>query len=367
MTVPRPPAPWLIRPVKLPATTPPPLTGVWAPVDTRLDDVEILPVPRGRGPEDVVVGPDGHVFAGTDDGSIWRWPPDPHAVGHAEPAGHALAALAALGALGHAGAAPDLLADTGGRPMGIETDPRDGSLIVCDAYRGLLRVTADGAITDLTRSAGGERILFCNNAAVAGDGVVYFTDSSNRFPLSHWRRDHLEHRPNGRVLAYDPVSRRTDVVADGFYFPNGVVLTPSEDALLLCETVAHRLLRLSLPDGVVTVLGDLPAYPDNMSPVGDGTYWIALASPRVAIAEKLLPHPLARRIAAVLPTRLQPQPLRYAMAALVDGDGTLLRALHGPAGRYVMVTGVRQHGDTLWLGSLTERGIARVSLGPAAT
>jgi hypothetical protein len=50
------------------------------------------------------------------------------------------------------------------------------------------------------------------------------------------------------------------------------------------------------------------------------------------------------------------------MTALVDGDGTLLRALHGPAGRYVMATGVRQHGDTLWLGSLTEHGIARVSL-----
>jgi sugar lactone lactonase YvrE len=142
-----------------------------------------------------------------------------------------------------------------------------------------------------------------------------------------------------------------------------VALTPSEDALLMCETVAHRLVRVSLPDGAVTVLGDLPAYPDNMSSVGDGTYWIALASARVAVAERLLPHPMLRRIAAVLPTRLQPQPLPYPIVALVDGDGALLRALHGPAGGYVMATGVRQHGDTLWLGSLTEKGIARVSLG----
>jgi len=139
-------------------------------------------------------------------------------------------------------------------------------------------------------------------------------------------------------------------------------LTPAEDALLLCETVAHRLVRLSLPDGKVTQLSDLPAYPDNMAPVGDGTYWIALASPRVAIAEKLLPHPLLRRVAAVLPTRLQPQPLPYVIAAQVDGNGKLLRALHGPAGHYQMATGVRQDGDTLWLGSLTEKGIARVGL-----
>jgi sugar lactone lactonase YvrE len=339
MRVPRPPAPWLIRPVKLPATTPPPLIGPWAPDDTRLDDLELLAVPDGHGPEDVAVDEQGQIFSGTEDGRIWRWKPD-----------------------ARAGAVPHLLADTGGRPLGIEVDPRDGSLVVCDAYRGLLRITPDGVITDLTHRAGGTRILLCNNAAVARDGVVYFTDSSSRFPVSHWRRDLLEHRPNGRVLAYDPSSGRTDVVAEGFFFPNGVALTPEEDALLLCETVSHRLLRLSLPDGAVRVLDDLPAYPDNMSAVGDGTYWIALASPRVAIAEKLLPHPVLRRIAAVLPTRLQPQPLPYTIAALVDGEGTLLRALHGPAGRYVMATGVRQHGDTLWLGSLTERAIARTSL-----
>jgi len=340
MTVPRPPAPWLIRPVKLPATTPPSLVDAWAPVDTRLDDVEILPVPPGsQGPEDVAVNPQGQIFAGTADGRIWCWPPD-----------------------AHPGATPELFAETGGRPLGIEIDPRDGSLIVCDAYRGLLRVTAGGGVTSLAHTAGGSRILFCNNAAVARDGSVYFTDTSRRFPLSHWRRDLLEHRPNGRVLVYRPSSGRTEVLAEGFYFPNGVALTPDEDALMLCETVAHRLVRLSLPDGAVTELCDLPAYPDNMSAVGDGTYWLALASLRVAIAEKLLPHPMLRRIVAVLPVSVQPKPLPHVIAALVDGDGTLLRVLHGPAGNYPMVTGVRQHGDTLWLGSLTGNAIARVSL-----
>ncbi|MEJ3750795.1 SMP-30/gluconolactonase/LRE family protein [Actinomycetes bacterium KLBMP 9797] len=337
--VPRPAAPWLIRPVKLPATTPPALAGPWAPHDTGLDSVDVLDVPGSHGPEDVGVDPQGRILTGTEDGQIWRYPPD------ARP-----------------GAVPEPLAHTGGRPLGIEVDPRDGSLIVCDAYRGLLRLTEDGTITDLTRSAGGSPILLCNNAAVARDGVVYFTDSSNRFPVSHWRRDLLEHRPNGRVLAYDPASGRTDVVATGFHFPNGIALTPSESALLLCETVAHRLIRLSLPDATITDLGDLPAYPDNMAPVGDGTYWIALASPRVAIAERLLPHPAIRRLAAILPTRLQPQPLPYSIAALVDGDGRVLRTIHGPAGNYVMVTGVRQHGSSLWLGSLTEGAIARLTL-----
>lgn len=339
MSIPRPPAPWLIRPVKLPATTPPPLEGVWAPDDKRLDDVEKLSLPYGVGPEDVVVGPDGSVYTGAEDGRIWRWPADAHPDHRPEP-----------------------IADTGGRPLGIEVDPRDGSLIVCDAYRGLLRVNLEGVITDLAHRHDGKRILFCNNAAVARDGTVYFTDSSARFPVSHWRRDLLEHRPNGRVLAYRPESGRTELVAEGFHFPNGIALTPQEDALMLCETVAHQLVKINLKDATVRVLADLPAFPDNMSAAGDGTYWIALASPRVALVERLLPHPMLRRVAAVLPVRFQPQPLPYTLMAQVDGEGELLRVLHGPSGRYVMATGVRQHGDTLWLGSLVENAIARVSL-----
>jgi sugar lactone lactonase YvrE len=180
--------------------------------------------------------------------------------------------------------------------------------------------------------------------------------------LSAWRRDLLEHRPNGRVLAYDPATRRAEVVADGLFFPNGVALGPDESWLLVAETVEHRLIRIPLGGGAPVVLADLPAYPDNISAVGDGTYWVALPSPRVAIAERLLPHPNVRRLVAVLPESWQPQPLRYGLVALVDGDGKTLRTLHGPQGRYTMITGARQHGDTLWLGSLTEPGIARVPL-----
>ncbi|HTJ31638.1 MAG TPA: SMP-30/gluconolactonase/LRE family protein [Dactylosporangium sp.] len=333
MTVPRPRAPWLIRPAKLPATTPPPLAGAWAPTDARIDAAELIAIPGGHPPEDVAVDGDGAVYCGTEDGRLWRYTGE-----FAE------------------------IADTGGRPLGIEVDPRDGTLIVCDAYRGLLRVTLDGAITDLTRAAAGSPIMMCNNAAITGDGVVYFSDSSSRFPVSHWRRDLLEHQPNGRVLAYDPASGETSVVANGLYFPNGVALTPDESALLVCETVAHRLSRIDLSSGEVTHLGDLPAYPDNMSAVGDGTFWIALASLRVPIAERLLPHPNVRRIAAVLPQRLQPQPLPHTIVARVDAAGAVLETLHGPTGHYPMLTGVRQAGDTLWLASLTEPALARVAL-----
>ncbi|MFF4874511.1 MULTISPECIES: SMP-30/gluconolactonase/LRE family protein [unclassified Micromonospora] len=337
MLIPRPRPPRLIRPVREPATVPPPLTGAWAAIDRRLDQVDLLPLPDGAvGPEDVLVDPTGRVISGDEDGRLWWWPAD-----------------------ARAGTRPRLLAETGGRPLGIELDPSGEALVVCDAYRGLLRVTPDGAVHELTGTA--PPVHLANNATVARDGTIYFTDSSDRFPVSHWKRDLLEHRPNGRVLAHHPGSGRTEVVADGLYFPNGIALTPDESALMLVETTTHRLLRVELGGGV-RVLADLPAYPDNLSAVGDGTYWIALPSPRVPIAERLLPHPRLRQIAALLPDAMQPQPKRYGLVALVDGAGVILRTLHGPAGHYWMITGVRQHGDQLWLGSLIGPGVARVPL-----
>jgi sugar lactone lactonase YvrE len=335
--VPRPRAPRLISPAKAPATSVPAFTGVWSATDTALDRPELFPLPSGHGPEDVCVDLAERLIAGGDDGKIWRW---------------------------RAGASPgdkpDLLADTGGRPLGIEVDPADGSLIICDAYRGLLRLHEDGTLVDLAREAGGSPILFCNNAAIAKDGTIYFSDSSNRYPLSAWKRDILEHKPNGRLLSYrDGVA---EVIATGLYFPNGVSLTPDESALLFVEDSTHRLLKLSLVSGIPEPILDLAAYPDNMSSVGDGTYWIALPSPRLPVVERLLPHPWLRWTANLLPEAAQPKPKKYSLVALVDGEGEVLRTIHGPSGKYTMVTGVRQQGNHLWLGSLYESAVARISL-----
>ena len=344
----RPRAPRVISPTRVDATEPPPFTGAWAPDDTRLDDAIVFRLPAGSAPEDVVLDSEGRLVAGGDDGTLWRWPAgcadadDPDTV------------------------RPEAIANTGGRPLGVEVDPRDGTLIVCDAYRGLLRIGHDGAVTDLAARVAGTPILFCNNAAVAADGTVFFSDSSTRYPLSAWKRDLLEHRPNGRLLRYDPSDGSVDVVAEGLYFPNGVALTPDERAVMVVETTTHRLLRVPLVGedvgGAAQEILDLAAYPDNMSAVGDGTYWIALPSPRLPVAEKMLPHPGVRRVVALLPDKIQPKPGRYGLVALVDGDGTVLRTVHGPAGRYSMITGVRQYGSTLWLGSLTEPGVARIAV-----
>ena len=129
----------------------------------------------GHGPEDVLIDPaDGSVLTGVDDGRILRLQPADGTV--------------------------TVVADTTGRPLGLEWLP-DGRLLVCDAYRGLLAVTpGDGAVELLADVAGGLPIRFCNNAAVASDGTIWFTDSSQRFRFDVWKADILEHSGTGRLL-----------------------------------------------------------------------------------------------------------------------------------------------------------------------
>ena len=337
------PAPWIPPPR-------PALTGVLAPNQV-LDRVERWEVPGGTGPEDVVIDAAGRLYAGVEDGRIWRWPATYPDSGQAE-----------------------LFADTHGRPLGLEIDPRDGALIICDAYRGLLKADQAGHLKVLADTHRGQRLKFTNNAAVAADGTIYFSDSSTRFRIEHYKRDLLEHRPNGRVFRYDPSSAELDLVAAGLVFPNGVALAPDESFLLVAQTARYDILRIPLTGPAAgrpePFASNLPGLPDNMSPAGDdrtgddrtgdGSYWVAFPSPRLPLVDRMMPHPASRRVAARLPDRLQPAAQRYGLVTRVGADGTILQSLHGPAGTYPEIVGVRQHDGWLYLSSLVETAVGRV-------
>ena len=119
----------------------------------------VVPVPA-HGAEDVLVV-DGLVYTGTEDGSIFRLRPD--------------------------GSRIDRVGHTGGRPLGLEL-LSDGRLLVADADRGLLALDPyDGGIESLVTSVNGRRMRFCNNAAVAANGDLWFADSSTVYGIAHWK------------------------------------------------------------------------------------------------------------------------------------------------------------------------------------
>jgi sugar lactone lactonase YvrE len=293
----------------------------------------------GTAPEDVVVDEAGRVVTGVDDGRVLRVGPD----GRGE-----------------------VVADTGGRPLGIEL-LGDGRLLVCDARRGLLAVDPEGgAVEVLVDRVAGEPMRFCNNAAVAADGTVYFSDSSRRFGIDHWRADLLEHSGTGRLLRRGP-GGAVEVLLDGLQFANGVALAADESFVAVAETGAYRLTRLWLAGeraGRADLLADnLPGFPDNLSTGAGGLIWVALGSPRNPLLDRLhRRHPALRRAVWALPERLLPKPVRTLWVLAVDAGGAVVHDLQGPGDDYTMVTGVREHAGRLYLGSLAERAVAVLAL-----
>jgi sugar lactone lactonase YvrE len=301
--------------------------------------VRLIPV-GGTGPEDVLPDGEGGLLTGLADGRIRRVQVDEGTV--------------------------RTVADTGGRPLGLEWLP-DGRLLVCDAHRGLLAVDlGNGAVEVLAREVRGVPIRVCNNAAVSPDGTVYFTDSSQRFGLEHYRADLLEHSGTGRLLRRDP-GGEVEVLLDGLQFANGVALDPSGDWLAVAETAAYRLLRVWLRGARAghheTLVDALPGFPDNISTGSDGLIWIAIPSPRNPLLDLLLPRPPAlRRLVWALPDAVQPAEGRMLHVRAIAPDGWVVHELRSSGEIYHMVTGVRERAGLVYLGSLTQRAVGIVKL-----
>lgn len=99
-----------------------------------------------------------------------------------------------------------------------------------------MRVSKTG-VEVLTDEAGGMKFGLINCVDVAGDGVIYFTDTSYKYRLGEHMVDFLEGRPHGRLMSFDPSTNQTQVLVQGLYFANGVALSPGNDFLVFCETV----------------------------------------------------------------------------------------------------------------------------------
>jgi sugar lactone lactonase YvrE len=298
----------------------------------------VHPVP-GPGAEDVVVAPDGTVYTGTEDGAIW--------------------------ALDAATGSTRRVADTGGRPLGIEMLGDD--LLVCDAVRGVLRVApASGEVEVLVGEVDGAPMRFCNNGAVASDGTVWFSDSSLHYGVLEWKDDFVQDTHTGRLLRRDPDGTVT-VVLDGLRFSNGVALAADESYVAVAECRGRTVVRLWLTGPRAGerdhLVADLPGYPDNISRGSDGLIWVTIASPVDPLVERLGSAPMVlRRAVTKIPEALQPKPKQTIRVQAYDDSGRLVHDLDVKEPGYHMVTGVREHEGRVWMGSLHEPAVAVLDL-----
>ncbi|HEX6240566.1 MAG TPA: SMP-30/gluconolactonase/LRE family protein, partial [Polyangiales bacterium] len=298
--------------------------------------LEVIRVP-GNGPEDVVFDAEGRMLTGLEDGRILRISQDGQRI--------------------------ETLANTQGRPLGLEFLP-DGRLLVCDSRRGLLRIDLErGAVEAWLTDLAGVPMRFCNNAAVARDGTVYFSDSSRRFGIDYWRADLIEHSGTGRLARIAP-DGKAEVLIDGLQFANGVALAPDETFVCVAETGGYQVQRYWLRGPRAgqrdLLIGELGGFPDNISTGSDGLIWITQAAPRNKLLDFLHPRwPVLRKLAWALPEALQPQPFRVVwVLGVAPEDGRIVHDISYPGHAYHMVTGVRERAGLLALGSLEEDAIA---------
>jgi len=185
--------------------------------------------------------------------------------------------------------------------------------------------------------------------------------------MKEFTADILEHRPNGRLLAYDPKTQWSRTILSGLHFANGVAVSPDQSFVLVNETGKYRVMRLWLVgprQGQSEVfIENLPGFPDGISSNGKDKFWLALVTPRNKFLDRLLPYPFLRKVVARLPKFLQPKPARYSFVIALDSTGHVVENLQDPSENcYAEIANVVERDGALYFGSIGESTIGRFAL-----
>jgi sugar lactone lactonase YvrE len=340
----------------------PGFVGLFQPNEA-LRSVRWLGEAMGQGPEDVTVK-DGYAYTGLADGRIVRV-----RIGGSTSTGPAPIQPVVPG--GTVQPAFEKLAETGGRPLGLQHDPF-GNIVVADAKKGLLAITPAGKIFVVADRFEGRPLLFVDDLDISKDGIIYFSDASMRYGIDEYLLDFVEGKATGRLFSYDPRAQSLQARMSGLAFANGVALGPDEEYVLVNETAAHRITRYWLKGARAgqtdRFIENLPGYPDNLSFNGRDLFWVALVGPRIKALEDQLPNPFMRKVAfrlqsiGLLPP---PTPEHWGCVVAINVQGQVVATLQDPRGQVIKsVTSVNEKDGLLYFGSLETDRIATLPVPP---
>lgn len=320
--------------------------GDFAP-NTDLSGLERISMGKSIGPEDAAVH-HGMIYATSQTGDITRLDPATNRV--------------------------EIVANTGGVPLGIEV--HKGMIYIADSHKGLLSMTESGALKTLTDEVDGTPIRYADDLDIAENGIIYFSDASTKFgakdngtTMAASLLEIMESRGTGRVLAYDPRTKQTRIIAKGLVFPNGIAMHP-DGSILTNETGRYRVLKINPATGQMSDwISNLPGFPDNINPgplqdTGEPTYFLGLISPRSKWLDDNASKPGARKFAMRLPPAMRPKAKHYGHIVHLDKDGHVLRTFQDPEGSYHDATGAIFYDGQLYVTSLHETDLARMPYPP---
>ncbi|HWU77598.1 MAG TPA: SMP-30/gluconolactonase/LRE family protein [Rhodanobacter sp.] len=166
---------------------------------------------------------------------------------------------------------------------------RQGRLISCSHRdRCLYRTELDGKVTKLVDRHAGKRLNAPNDVIVKSDGTIWFSD-----PLYGIQNDYEGGRQTSEqppaLYRFDPESGNISVMASDFDGPNGLVFSPDERHLYVCETGdqtadhPRQYIRMFDVDAQGALRGgDIfhkvePGYADGICMDEDGNLWSSAA------------------------------------------------------------------------------------------
>jgi gluconolactonase len=161
---------------------------------------------------------------------------------------------------------------SGGSMLGVAVDGK-GRVYACDAGVGeVVRWDpASGVVSSYARGVGGNDLDCPNVAAFGPDSMLYVTCSGE------------DDRPE--IVRVEPGGGRTEPWTSAVpRYPNGALVTPEGDALIVVEAKAQRVVRIPIlasgSAGSPVVVADLPdTDPDGVALDAAGALWVTLYRP----------------------------------------------------------------------------------------
>ncbi|KAH7857895.1 hypothetical protein Vadar_017666 [Vaccinium darrowii] len=205
---------------------------------------------------------------------------------------------------------------------------KEGSVIVCDAEKGLLKFGEDG-VTVLASQR------FANDVVEASDGSLYFSVASTKFGIHDWFFDVLEAKPHGQLLKFRCLK----------YWLSGEGKGKTE-----------------------IFVDNLPGGPDNIKLAPDGSFWIALLQLTSGGLEYVHTSRALKHLVATFPKLLERVKGMHMKATIVNvaPDGRIIRSFDDPDGAVMsFVTSALEFENHLYLGSLNSNFVGKLSLNGA--
>ncbi|PIA63382.1 hypothetical protein AQUCO_00201016v1 [Aquilegia coerulea] len=244
-----------------------------------------------------------------------------------------------------------------GRPLGLQFNKKTCDLYIADAYFGLFKVGPKGGVaTLLASSAEGVPFRFTNAVDIDHEsGDVYFTDSSTWFQRWAYLLLILSGDNTGRLMKYNPQTKKVTVLLRGIQMANGVALSKDKTYILVAETTRSRILRywLTGPKARTSeVFAQLSGHPDNIKRNAKGEFWVAVNNGGGRLRKSINSNLQENQKGSI--DSMKTFSMDDAVATRLGKDGKVLQMMRSSSnGRNLeSVSEVEENNGTLWIGSV---------------